>query len=354
MGFKLRAALSAAIGLVAACATSNDPDASPRLERLAAVDAIIAPEVDADAFAGVVLITRRGETLHHAAYGIASRELDVAHSVDSVFLTGSITKLATMMTVLKLVEDGDLALDQTMDEVFPGVALRDAGEITVEHLLAHTAGLPGIRSDAMELKTFELQVGDAFHPNDFLAYVFDQPRENAPGERGVYGNLNYDVLQLAVERAAGRPFAEELDTRVLKPLAMARAGMNDRATLIANRVPGYDPLAGGPANARQSDGGSMYATAADLGRLLPALFEDDFLPGVTVDQLRSYGLSKREIELDDGRGVEVLVFNGVDMGYSAEVAYFPGSGVGLALASNIGWKQFHDLRQEIAAIVLAD
>lgn len=339
------------VGCTASEPPGEDTISSAAAPRMAEIDAIIAPEVERDRFAGVVMIRREEQVIHQAAYGFASRELNVPHTIDGVFLTGSITKLMIASTVLKLVEAGELRLGQPVVEVFADSELNKVTEITIDHLLSHRSGLPGITSDVLERKTFEIEAGGNYQSEDFLSYVFAQPREGYPGERRVYGNLSYDVLEVIAEKVTGQEFSEVLSNLVLKPLKMHDSGVNRRELVIESRVPGYEPSKVGVENAYQPDGGSVYSTATDLISLTAGIFETDYLNKTDVKHLQSFGLVRDEIEIQGRSSIEVLWFNGIDTGYSAELAYYPESRTAVVLMSNIGSSQFADLRRTIAEVL---
>src|SRR5262245_48955617 len=60
---------------------------------------------------------------------------------DSLFPVASITKLATALAVLRLVEAGSLQLDRSIADLLPDAAAAQTG-VTARHLLSHSSGLP--------------------------------------------------------------------------------------------------------------------------------------------------------------------------------------------------------------------
>ena len=80
----------------------------------------------------------------------------------------------------------------------------------------------------------------------------------------------------------------------------------------------------------------------------------DLLPDVEISELERYGLVRQQIEISGNRSVEVLWFNGIDMGYSSEVSYFPSNRTVVALVSNIGGTQFTELRKTLAEVLAPD
>jgi CubicO group peptidase (beta-lactamase class C family) len=99
----------------------------------------------------------------------------------------SVTKPVTAYTALVAVERGVVGLDDAAGP--PGS--------TIRHLLAHASGL-------------------AFD---------DETVVSAPARTRIYSNTGYDALAAAVERAAGRPFAQLMRSWVLDPLGMSGAAL---------------------------------------------------------------------------------------------------------------------------------
>lgn len=134
-------------------------------------------------------------------------------SAGMLFPVASITKLATALCVLRLVDRGELDLDDPLWRHLPESEVGKAGAI-LRQALSHTSGLPfdlagrSVRYDA-EL-TWET-VGEA---------VLAAAPDAAPGERVEYSNLGPAIAALVVERVTHRRFPEALQELVLQPLCI--------------------------------------------------------------------------------------------------------------------------------------
>src|SRR5437660_2502147 len=96
---------------------------------------------------GVLMVSHRGRTVHHAAYGAACLvpEREPA-SVDTVYDLASLTKpLATTTAVALLLADGRLSLEDPLERFVPELTQNDLRQATIRHLLNHTSGLPAWR-----------------------------------------------------------------------------------------------------------------------------------------------------------------------------------------------------------------
>ena len=116
--------------------------------------------------------------------------LDVHGPRDRPFHWASLTKSCTAFTILRLVDDGVVGLDEPA-----GPGDRPARGATIRHLLAHASGSP-------------FEAGEA---------------SSEVGHRRHYSNLAYVSLGRFVERRLGRPFAAIMDDLLLRPLGMKSA-----------------------------------------------------------------------------------------------------------------------------------
>jgi len=85
-------------------------------------------------------VVQRGQVIKLAGYGLASVELDVPVTPDSVFELASLTKQFTAAAIMKLVEEGKVGLDEPVAKYLPPTPSAWSA-ITIRHLLTHTAGL---------------------------------------------------------------------------------------------------------------------------------------------------------------------------------------------------------------------
>src|SRR5262249_19998584 len=145
----------------------------------------------------------QGGILRIATYGFADVERSVPVRADQLFEIGSITKSFVALAVLQLAEEGKIDLHRPIAEFMPWLRVEPGFRpITVHHLLTHSSGLP-------ESLTFLLS-----DPNAKL-----RPRYH-PGEHFLYCNLGYQALGYLLWQADGRPFADVVRERILRPLGM--------------------------------------------------------------------------------------------------------------------------------------
>lgn len=241
------------------------------------LDDALAPLIESGEIPGLVAIVAKGDDLsvtvlgNQAVGGEPMRE-------DSLFRIASSGKPITAATVLTLVADGTLAIDDPVDDLMPELAhprvLRDVmgpiddtvaakRPITVGDLLRSTNGhgFPANFSAPIASLLFEqLNQGppqpQAFPtPDEWMARLAEIPLLHQPGDGFTY-NTAFDILGVLVSRATGQSFADVVDQRICQPLGMTDTGFTF-AQGAAGRV---------TSSYRRSDDGELEIVDAGNGQ----------------------------------------------------------------------------------------
>lgn len=196
--------------------------------------------VDQQILTGVSTAVLAGrELVHLHCAGWADKERDIALRSDHLFRVFSNTKLITSIAVLLLLEDGQLQLDQAIEEFIPQLGHRRVlragtgdihdteaarSSITIRQLLCHTSGLSyGLLDHGSTIYRayVERKVLHAFTPLSHLIDVLEElPLAFQPGTAWEY-SIASDVLARLVEVVSGARFDLFIQTRILDPLGMA-------------------------------------------------------------------------------------------------------------------------------------
>ncbi|HTL46050.1 MAG TPA: exo-beta-N-acetylmuramidase NamZ domain-containing protein [Vicinamibacterales bacterium] len=160
----------------------------------------------------IVLIGRGDETLYESAFG--NRALVPAvepMTIDTIFDMASLTKiLATTTSVMILVEDGRIRMNDRVASFIPGFERFGKGNITIRELMTHTSGL---RPD--------LDLGDPWTGADTaIQLAIEEVPASPPGTHFVYSDINYILLGDIVRRVSGKPLNEFARERIFVPLGM--------------------------------------------------------------------------------------------------------------------------------------
>ena len=92
-------------------------------------------------FIGSVLISQDNRILYERSFGYADLENHKKNTANSIFNIASVTKPLTAVGIMKLVEDGRLTLETSINTYFPNFIPDFSKDITVRHLLNHSSGM---------------------------------------------------------------------------------------------------------------------------------------------------------------------------------------------------------------------
>ena len=211
------------------------------------------------------------------------------------FLAYSITKSFTAVLVLKLAEEGRLALDDPLARWLP--QLPGAERISLRALLSHTAGLRDYGGLAAYHEAVRRSPGEPWSPARFAAETYEQGLLAEPGSRFAYSNPGYMLLKQVVEEIGGQSYASAIETRITRPLALRR-------TFVAERPEDLAALARAPSRLLSLDGslrdvrdtyhpgwvshGVVASTPSEIVRFYSALARGELLAPVSLDAMTCF------------------------------------------------------------------
>lgn len=294
--------------------------------RLARVGQAITHGIAERRYDGAVLaLARRGKPVLTAAFGFAHRDSERRMKTDDVFLSFSIAKQFTHTLVLERIERGMLALTTRVADVIPEFANRGKENITLFHVLTHTAGLtlklP--QMDPMQMGSLEATVAAAC-----MSAV-----ESVPGERVWYsGIIGTAILAEVLRRVDGgkRAYRDILAQDLFTPLQMNDSALGARADLAARLCPvvARDRLPGLSFAEEYEMFGAMVTADAEIPSLGCVVSAPDLLR--FAEMLRNRG------ELD---GARILSPAMVDLATRNHTGQMPNET--WSFASGVrGWKPF--------------
>ncbi|MFF7603197.1 serine hydrolase domain-containing protein [Streptomyces mirabilis] len=152
-------------------------------------------------------------------------DLDTGRPVpsDGHFRMASTSKALVATVVLQLEAEGELSLDDTVDQWLPGVVQgngNDGSRITIRQLLQHTSGihddLPGYTTP----EEYYQQRHDVYGSEQLVARAMAHAPDFPPGEGWAYSNTGYVLLDMIIQKATGQPAHQEIEDRILRPLGL--------------------------------------------------------------------------------------------------------------------------------------
>lgn len=263
---------------------------------------------------------------------------------DTPFIIGSVSKSFTALAVLVQVQRGVLDLGSPVDRYLPDLDLERGGDdVTLRHLLSHTAGLSPADCNKDAAQTY----------GSLAARVEDMRGvqvQSTPGTSFEYCNVGYAILARIVEVETGQPFADVLRRDVLTSLGLTHTYSDRRQAESADLVEGRATIMGLPVSRPEHMGdatlpdGSLISTVRDLAAYARfqmgdgttangrRLLSPDLLREMHTTQVDTSGLPPEMagyamgwfVGADDAR--TVVWHGGTTFRYQADVAMLPEEG----------------------------
>ena len=224
----------------------------------------------------VVYVDKKGKAPEFYSSGWKNREDKIPADPHSLFKIASISKLYIAAAAAKLVNSKQLSLDKTLADYLPDLVGRveNAEKITLRMMLQHRSGIPNF-------------IDDPKYPwanlptdlNEILKFALDKPANFEPDKSYGYSNTNYLLIGNIIDKTLGYSHHLYIKEEILEPLKLTHTfsllNEIDMKELVSGYYIGYD----GDLKTQNfvSPGGSMVATAQDVGIFLRALNDGSLL-----------------------------------------------------------------------------
>lgn len=291
------ALVGAAVVAPMSAATADPPSGSGLTRDVSAVRAAGSVSVLAD------VQTPSGRV--RARAGTARIGGDRAVPYNAEFRIGSATKTFISTTLLQLVGEGRLSLDDPIARWLPGLIHgngNDGEKITVREVLQHTSGIYNYADDpqlATAVSTAANYRRNRFHsyrPEELVAIAMRHRPQFAPGTHWSYSDTNYIIAGMIIRRVTGHSWAQEVRRRIVDPLHLRHTyAPGDDPYLIGPHAHGYAAFPDAPGltdvtvfNMSDSDAsGSMVSSAADQNTFWRALLAGRLLKPAQLRQMQT-------------------------------------------------------------------
>ncbi|MDI9337193.1 MAG: serine hydrolase domain-containing protein [Alphaproteobacteria bacterium] len=191
-------------------------------------------------FNGQILVAKNGQTVYKNYVGYSDIRNRIPFSDNTPIHLASISKTFTGMAVLKLMEQGLLNLDDSINKFFPDFPYQS---VSVRMLLCHRSGLPNyenffdkyaysfayrIAKNGKKIKTKtlvkKLIPGDKtfYNNNDVLNYIVNSKPHLyfKPNTKFDYCNTNYVLLALIIEKLSHKSYPDYIQEEIFDKLGM--------------------------------------------------------------------------------------------------------------------------------------
>jgi len=309
-----------------------------------ALAAFLSEEVASKDLVGLSLaVMRDGKLIYAGGAGQSSIVRGIPVGPETLFAIGSITKQFTSACILLLAEEGKLSVTDKVAKWFPD--LTASGEITVLDLLNHVSGYP----DYYPLDFVDRAMQKPIPVDDLIRRFGTRRLDFEPGTRYSYSNTGFVILGRIISKVSGRPYAEFLKERILKPLGLTHTAF-EPSPVSAGLAQGCVTFALNPPEPATPEGpgwvgaaGALYSTPSDLVKWDMALI------GGKVLKPESFKLMTTPRTLKDGtvsnygcglrigkRGADtILSHSGAVAGFYALNTVIPSTRTAVVLLSNL-------------------
>jgi len=360
-----------ALALALTLAGSSAIARTPQGYDFSAVNAELTRQCISGEFSGIVVVRVRGRELYAKDCGWADMANLVPIERGTRFRIFSTSKLLTALTVMRLVEQGKMGLDNSVADYLPDVP-KEWRAVSLRSLLNHTSGIP----DYTELLLYHFRSDHPTAMKDTLAALTPEQRALAtrPGERFSYNNFGFELIADAAAHVTGKPFGQ-----VVKEVVLVPAGMKNASVEAPNMVAGHpltvaeDGLANGyngspdkleqaaPWSFVQLGAGAVRASVDDFVALDEAISAGKIVtpqtwalmtsnpvtppPGAREGTDNSFGLG---VNLEEHDGVRLQGHKGGTNGYISAFERFPDDGAMMIVLANRGFTATKWLREGVA------
>lgn len=344
-------------------AASTQAAAAPVTETGRTMQNYLTSLTDNGQFMGSVLVAQDSALILADAFGFADIEAQVVAAPEMRYRIGSITKQFTAAAILRLQEQGRLAVDAPVSAYLPDYP--NADRITVHQLLTHTSGIPDYERLPVYLETLDQPATTA----ELVARFADLPLQFPPGQRFAYSSSNYMLLTRIIEEVSGMSYGEFLQNEFFRPLYMTKTGPDDGDFAAPDRAHGYIPTRGqlGPARSIDmsipSGAGALVSNVFDLYGWIQALQQGLALEPASVQQLFTpYATMESSPRtsaaqygygwvIDESLGRVRHWHPGHIFGYAAVVATYPADNATIIVLSNTEGVDVQRIEEELARIL---
>lgn len=262
------------------------------------IDGVVTQQIASrEVFAAIVTVVHDGEVVMNRGYGFADAENGIRVDPEStLFRPGSISKMFTWIALMQQIEQGQVSLDDDVNEHLDfTIEPFDGQPIRVRDLFAHTPGLSDVGGFTSD---------DADELVDYKEWTRQNLPERlwAPGVEAGYSNYGTALAGYIVEQVSGEHFADYVERHVFEPLGMTASTFREPLPAeLEDRIARGHQLEDGRLTARPFQyyslimpAGSATVSGPDMARFMLAMLNGGELDGARILSPESAALLETE------------------------------------------------------------
>lgn len=324
------------------------------------IDKLVNEKFKPDGPGAVFLVAKKGKVVYRKAVGKANLEMNIKMQPEFVFEIGSMTKQFTAVSILMLVEQGQIKLDDDVTKFIPDYPT-NGNVITIHHLLTHTSGI----KDFTSMKAIKNIAREDLSPKELVDFFKNEPIDFKPGEQFKYCNSGYVVLGYILEIVSGQTYEDFIRNHIFEKIGMNNSYYASHDKIIKNRVSGYRNR-DGVVNANYISfsipyaSGSIMSNVDDMLKWQNAIDSNKLISSKIAEKAFANYTLKDGSKIDYGYGWHIKDLNGKLVrehggsifGFKSMGVYEPSGQVYVIGLSNCDCNSPTALTRDIAALVL--
>lgn len=271
---------------------------------------------------------------------------------NSIYNVASLAKPMVATAIMILVQRGEIDLKTPVAEYLPYFTIdsKYKNDITVEHLLMHTSGLPSVSSPG----DYDYVLTDTsdYALENHIKSLYSIKLKFKPGKKYSYSNVGFEILGEVIAKVSGMSFDNYMHSNLFQPLNMNRTSYilsdftKSEITQAYTDHP-YRPTNQFPYNRAFSPSGNLFTSIEDMNNWMIFNLNNGIYMDFKPLSSQNYSLltTPRVDTKEDGyiglswftkknQGGTIIFHDGMDLGYSALMVLFKDSKIGILVLSN--------------------
>lgn len=294
-------------------------------------------------FNGNVLVGKGSEVIYARGFGVADVAAQIPNTLRTRFNLASITKQFTAATIMLLIRECKLRLNDTISDYLPYYRSDTGAKITIHQLLNHSSGLASFGKDK---RFMQHEASVPVTTGNFIKSRCSDDLIHPPGSDYLYSNSGYYILGAIIEAVTKMSFGDAVQHYIFEPLGMKDSGfevnLEDKNHAIGYRQTTINLIPAPKVHPTVSySAGGLYSTVEDLLKWNIALYSGKLIPKQILDVMLSpsianygYGVKRYRVNLNDGTSQVFYGHGGSLIGFNNFLAYLPESEYSVVVLSN--------------------
>jgi CubicO group peptidase (beta-lactamase class C family) len=303
-------------------------------------------------------VVKDQELIYARGFGVTNLKTGEEVTPQTLFHMASITKPFVATSIVQLLEQNKLSLDDRIVDYLPYFELKDEryATLTIRQFLTHSSGMPDVEDYRWDKPEY-----DEGALERYVRSLTDQELLFEPGEKFTYSNMAFEVLGDLIAKVSGQSFADYVKEHILQPLDMKDSSILvqdiDPVLLANGHVEGWFGTTRVTKhyayNRSHGPSSCLYSNVVDMSQWAIANMNSGELGGNRILDASSYELlwtpALEEVRVADGNrpvhiglswflseiaGYRIVTHGGSDTGYRTNFVMYPDEGMAVIVLSN--------------------